>query len=658
MISCIRITGLPHSQQAFFNVKNYFQFIQLSYKFVQAPQNHPYMKKLYSSVLFVLLMAGTCFTQEYQEILRDVFYEGEFFLMEESYVDALGEYQKLLTRGHADNANVNYRIGVCYLNIPGEKEKAIPYLEKAVKNVTGKYREGVWKETQAPQDAWLYLGNAYRITEQLDKACMCYETYQDLLGEETSEMHAYTGKQIQACSNAREAMKNPVFYIRTHTGEMINTSRSDFNPVVSADEEVMVYMTSLAFYDALMMSRKKDGEWTGPVNITPEIQSDGDQYASFLTPDGTGLYLTKEDEFNSDIYYSDYEDGRWTKSKPLGKLINTKYWESHASVDAEGETLYLASNRKDSYGGTDIYVSRKNALGIWDEPVNLGQGINTELNEDHPFISEDGKVLYFASQGHYNIGGYDIFYSERLADGSWGEPKNLGYPVNTTDDDLFFFPSGNGKYGYQALFDDENTGSSDIYRFQLFETEQEYQTALAPPEELVPEEPEIKETLTEEIEEVAPVEESVEPEAPAVPETPARTYVLRPVFFDFDSFSLKADAKTRLDELARIMEALPVIEVEANGHTDSKGPDGYNMMLAKKRAASAVQYLVSKGIDSKRLRAISKGESQPVALNENADGSDSPEGRKLNRRVEFRVIKPDLPNVKTEEIQVPENLRK
>ena len=124
------------------------------------------MKKLYAFVLIVLLLAGTAFTQEYKEILRDVFYEGEFFLIEESYIDALGEYQKLLTRGHANNANVNYRIGICYLNIPGEKEKSIPYLEKAVQNVTDKYKEGVWKETQAHQDAWLYLGNAYRVTGQ------------------------------------------------------------------------------------------------------------------------------------------------------------------------------------------------------------------------------------------------------------------------------------------------------------------------------------------------------------------------------------------------------------------------------------------------------------------------------------------------------------
>jgi len=487
------------------------------------------MKNIYSSVLLIFLFAGATCGQEYKEILRDIFYEGEFFLMEEDYVDALGEYQKLLTRGHTNNANVNYRIGVCYLNIPGEKEKAIPFLEKAVGNITNNYKEGVWKETDAPEDAWLYLGNAYRIARELEKATECYNTYLDLLGEETSEMHAYTEKQIQACDNALEAMKNPVYHVKSHTGEVINTGRSDFNPVLSGDEQTMVYMTSLAFYDAIKLSRKENGEWTEPENITPQVESDGDQYASFLSRDGTELYLTKEDEFNSDIYYSTYKDGRWLKSYPLGNLVNTKFWESHACVDPSGENLYLASNRRDSYGGTDIYVSGKTSEGTWGEPVNLGQGINTELNEDHPFISQDGKVLYFASQGHYNIGGYDIFYSERLPDGSWTQPKNLGYPLNTTDDDLFFFPSGNGKLGYQALFEEGNMGSRDIYLYQMFESEQEYQAAIAPPEkpvqeEIIVQDPEVDEPPESIVEEAA--EESIpdamvttEPEEAAQQET-------------------------------------------------------------------------------------------------------------------------------------------
>jgi len=142
------------------------------------------------------------------------------------------------------------------------------------------------------------------------------------------------------------------------------------------------------------------------------------------------------------------------------------------------------------------------------------------------------------------------------------------------------------------------------------------------------------------------------------PDIPPKTYTIKPVFFDFDKYSLKVEYKTLLDELVLVLKAIPLIEIEAIGHTDSKGPDGYNMMLAKKRSSSVVQYLVSKGIDAKRLRSSSKGETTPVALNQNPDGSDSPAGRKLNRRVEFNVTRPDLPNVMIEEVQVPSKLKK
>ena len=601
------------------------------------------MKKLQLYIFLLFLLSGNAFAQEFQEILRDIFRDAEFFLLEESYIDALGEYQKLYTRGYENSANINYRMGVCYLNIPGEKDKAIPYLEKAVTNVTEKYKEGIWKETKAPIDAWLYLGNAYRIVGELDKAVESYNTYTGLLDDEESEMHTYTAKQIEACNNAREAIKNPVYQISTHTGEVINTGTSDYNPVVSFDEQIMVYMTSLKFYDAMKMSRKVNGEWTEPVNITPEVQSDGDQYANSLSRDGTELYLNREDQFNSDIYYSRYEENRWSKSEPLNKEINTKFWESHACIGPEGEYLYLASNRKESYGGTDIFVSQRNEEGIWSEPVNLGQGINTELNEDHPFISEDGKVLYFASQGHYNIGGYDIFYSERLPDGTWAEPRNLGYPLNTTDDDLFFVPIGNGKYGYQAIFAEENLGSRDIYRYEMFESEADYLAAIAPPEE--PVEPVVEET-------------PVVPVIPVEPQPEVKTYIIQPVFFGFDRYNLTPEAKSTLDKLVIVMQVLPVMEIEALGHTDSKGPDSYNMMLSKKRSASVVQYLREQGVDGKRIKSTGMGESIPTARNEDPDGSDSPEGRKFNRRVEFRVVKPELPNVKIEEIQVPDHLKK
>lgn len=606
------------------------------------------MKKILTYFLFSFLTITFTYSQQYEEILRDVFLDAEFFVLEESYVDALLEYQKLYNRGYENNANINYRIGICYLNIPGEKEKSIPYLEKAVKDVTPKYKEGIFNETQTPYDSWLYLGNAYRINNELEKACIAYQKYKELLDDDKSEMAKYADQQITACNNAKVAQENPVYYIKENQGETINTEYSDFNPILSADEKVMVFMTSLKFYDAIKCARKVDGKWAEPVNITPEIQSDGNQYSNCLSTDGTELYLNVEDNFNSDIYYSSYENERWNKSKPLNKNINTRFWESHASVSSDGEYLYFASNKRGGFGGMDIYVSKKDETGEWGEPVNLGPGINTELNEDHPFLSQDGKVLYFVSQGHYNIGGYDIFFSEQIRDGTWRKPINLGYPINTTDDDLFFYPLGNGKYGYQALFADDSYGSRDIYRFQLFESKEKY---LAATTKITQEVEEVVEKVVEEVEEA--VEEVVE----VIPEPEAKIVVIRTIFFNFDDYSLTSQAKSKLENLAGIIKTFTELHILASGHTDAIGPDSYNMILSKRRANSVVEYLKSKGIASDRMQIKALGETDHVAINSNPDGSDNPEGRKFNRRVEFQVIKPDLPNVKVEPVPVPDHLK-
>lgn len=624
------------------------------------------MKKIRPILVITLLLSGILQAQEYQEILRDIFNDAEYWLADESYIDALGEYQKLYTRGYDNNSNINYRIGICYLNIAGEKSKAIPYLEKATENLTPRYKEGIFKEAEAPYDSWLYLGNAYRIDNQLEKSVEAYNKYKALIDDD-EESIGYADKQIMAINKAQIAMESPAFHIREHLGEIINTGTADYNPVVTYDEQTIAYMTSLKFYEAVNISRKENGVWTAPRQITAELEPEGKLYVNSISRDGETLYLNIEDNFNSDILVSAFDGERWSKARPLNKFINTKFWESHASISADGEYLYFTSNRKEGQGGMDIWVSRNGSEG-WGEPRNLGPGINTSLNEDHPFLSEDGKVLYFASQGHDNMGGYDIFHSERLADGSWAEPVNLGYPINTTDDDMFFLPLGNGKYGYQALFAEGNIGSRDIYRFQLFETEAEYLAALAAQtEQPVEEVAEVAEPVVTETPEVETTEPA-EPEQPEKPDEPEISppveevaeimYVIRPVFFGFDRYDLTAESKNTLNDVVDILNALPVLEIEAVGHTDHKGSDNYNLMLSKKRSASVVEYITRRGIDGRRIKSVGKGESFPVARNTMPDGSDSPEGRKLNRRVEILVVKPELPNVKVEDVKVPDKLKK
>lgn len=263
-------------------------------------------------------------------------------------------------------------------------------------------------------------------------------------------------------------MAEPVKFTIESVDHVINDSRDNYSPVLSSDGQSIAYMTSMKFYDAIMYSRIVKGEWTQPVNITPELQSDGDHYVSCLSASGTLMVLSKDDDMNSDIWVSDFDGARWQPARKLNKEINTKYWEAHGYITEDGATLIFASDRPGGFGGLDLYISRLDASGEWGTPVNMGPEINTPFNEDRPFLINGGKLLFLASQGHYTMGGYDIFRSDLQENGLWSKPHNLGYPLNTPDDNIFFCPTDNGKAGYVSLTRrEEGAGKADIYRIRF-----------------------------------------------------------------------------------------------------------------------------------------------------------------------------------------------
>jgi outer membrane protein OmpA-like peptidoglycan-associated protein len=630
----------------------------------------PMKQFLVVMLLFLVVPFRTVHSQQAETALREVFQDAEFFLADEAYIDALQEYNKLYKRGYDKNPNINYRIGICYLNIPGQKQKSVPYLEEAVKTVSSKYKEGNLSEKSAPIDAWLYLGNSYRINYQLDKAIAAYNKYKELLGKGNAEGMKYTDQQIAACMNAQEYMKLPVEVKEENLGSVINTSSANIKPVVSGDENTLAYVTRLKLYDAVFLSRKVSGVWTEPENLTPQIVSDGDQYTSCLSFDGNTLFLTKEDLFNSDILVSNFAEGSWKPSVPLDKNINTKYWESHASISSDGNTLYFASNRNDGLGETDIWYAAKDAAGKWGPARNIGKVINTELNEDCPFITSDGNRLYFSSQGHKTMGGYDIFYSTKTGDNAWSEPVNLGYPANSTDDDIFFEPVQNGKYAYISKFQQGGFGDDDIYRIEILppalavlKPEPVTETIPVPPVETAPDT--IKSIVTELVKEPVkeePVQEVVkepinEPVKEPQKEIVQERFLINGILFGFDKSDLTPDALKQLDILAQAMKASGSVIVEVTGYADSKGSDTYNLNLSKKRAIAVVNYLKSKGVATDRLQAAGKGEKENIAINSNPDGTDSPAGRKYNRRVEFTVLQGGTEFIVIETVKVPVELQ-
>ena len=607
------------------------------------------MKKL---IFFLLsfMFSGFLVLNAQKDIVREDFFDAEFFLSEEEYNEALFSFQKVYKAGFQNNSNINYRIGVCYLNIPGKKYEAIPYLEKAVLSVSETYKEGVFTEVSSPPDAWLYLGNAYRINNQLDKAIDAYNSYLSLALKASPVDKEFALQQIESCKRAKESIKNPSPIFKENMGQRFNSNLNNFQAVYSGDENSMAYMTAQKFYDAVFFVKKVNGTWTNPINITPQIESDGNQYVSSLSFDGTKLFLVRIDNFDGDILISDYSMGRWNPSRSIGKTINTKYFESHASLSPDGKTLFFTSNRIGGLGGMDIYTSAIAENGEWSEPVNIGSTINTPLNEESPFVSSDGKTLYFSSQGHSTIGGYDVFTSDLQNNKTWSVPKPLPYPLNTTDDDLFFFPDNQKNGGYITLYEEAGLGEGDIYYMKIIPAE-EALVADKPVETVGITEKPVENPVTTETLSV------VEPVVVAEEKPTSLQYSIKPIFFGFDSFTLTDAAKEKLGDLTKAMQEYPLLSIEIRGYTDALGSFEYNQILSEKRAKAVTAYITSKGIDPSRLKIKGFSESENIAINAYADGKDALEGRKFNRRVEFHAIELGGALLIIEKVPVPEQLR-
>jgi len=428
--------------------------------------NNMMKMKRFALLLFILSMG--CIARSQDNIrLQEAFYEAEYFMMRGDYSDALPYYQGIYA-AMPENASIAFRLGLCYLNIPGSKNQAIEYLEKASQNVSAKYREGSLRQTEAPYEALFFLGDAYRINYMFEKAKEAYITYRETLLPSDIENIMFVDQQIAACNNAPALMATPVKFTVETVDNILNDSNENFFPVVSTDGKSIAFMTSMKFYDAIMFSRMIRNEWTAPVNITPQLESDGDHYVSYVSDSGNMMLLSKDDNINSDIWMSRSDGSTWEPARKLKKEINTKYWEAHGFITEDGKTMIFSSDRPGGFGGLDLYTSKLGSDGEWGKPVNMGPEINTPFNDDRPFLIKNGTVLFFASQGHYNMGGYDIFRSDMQYNGLWSKPVNLGYPINGPDDNIFFCPAEGGKSGYLSLEGrDDGEGKADIYRIRF-----------------------------------------------------------------------------------------------------------------------------------------------------------------------------------------------
>jgi hypothetical protein len=375
-----------------------------------------------------------------------------------------------LVQSDSLNANYNFKVGESYLNIKGQEHLAIPYFERATKKIVPKnrYRKKDFYENSAPLHAYFYLGNAYRMNNQLNEALTCYAKFIDSPYFYDNYNQNIVDREIQSCERAAIIQDAPVEHKKINLGTAINTSFDEEKPVLSGDGNTLVFIRKMKFYDAIFFTRKKDGEWQEPVNINPQVLSDGDYYPTGLSKDGNKMLLVRRKADDYDIHTSVYDGETWSEAEKISGKINTPAAETHASYSPDGKTLYVTSNRPGGKGGFDIWYSQKDKNDVWGKLKNMGKQINTDQDEQIAYLSEDHMILFFSSQGHYSMGGFDIFYSKR--DGKkWKLPINIGYPINDTRDNLFYCPlqenSREGVYAIQQ--DDDNIGASDIYFIKI-----------------------------------------------------------------------------------------------------------------------------------------------------------------------------------------------
>lgn len=420
----------------------------------------------------------------------------EKFALANDYVEdgnfhkALSLYQDLLN-DDPNNANLNFKAGYCYLNTATEKVKAIPYLEFASKNISDDHKPDNLKETSAPLETLFYLGKAYHVNYRFDDAESTFIDLKAKLGKDAIDFIAEIDHELSACQVARRLIRNPIEMYVTNLGSKINSTYAEHSPVISGDESILIYtskrkdntggkiMDDGQYFEDIYISSFDGKKYTPAQKISDNINTDSHEASIGLSFDGSKLFIYKDDGNDGNIYISNRKGAEWQIPEKLPEPINSKYRETHASMSFDQNEIFFTSDRKGGYGGLDIYRVRKLPNGRWSKAQNLGPNINTPFNEEGPYLHPDGTSLFFSSQGHSNMGGFDIFVSYVDENSKWSVPENIGYPINTPDDDVYYMPSVDGRRAYYASYANNSIGDYDVFKIDLAETHVRNQTVIA-----------------------------------------------------------------------------------------------------------------------------------------------------------------------------------
>lgn len=615
------------------------------------------------------------------------------------------------TYGQSKEALKNYNKGKDYYDID-EYDNALPYFEKAVglapqepdlNFITGKTLQKLHHEVRSlpylvnakkygseEKELNFLLGIAYHYAHKFDEAIAAFDIYRNSTKRIAPEVEEEILKRTAECISGKELIKKPVQVVIKNLGGTINSKFADYVPAVSADEQVLLFTsrrdnstggkideTGQFFEDIYMSTKVNDSTWGAPVQLPTNINTPNNDACVGLSPDGMELFIYK-DENNGDLFFSSLEGKTWSNPKSLGNNINSGSWEPSATTNATENLIFFTSNRKGGYGNRDIYVTHKQINGEFAPAVNLGPKINTEYDEDSPFIHADGKTLYFSSKGHKSMGGFDIFYCTINPETGQiiTDPINMGFPINTADDDIFFVWSADGKRAYFASEREGGFGEKDLYMLTRKESDAALvvlkgkittcDTKAALGANIT-----VSDLATQKVIGVYTSNSSTGRYTVILPagknyaiaveahgylfyskniDIPkldkfkeiqdaiclekikvGKKIVLRNIFFDYNKSTLRPESEEELARLLEILHDNKAIHIQIGGHTDSDGNDDYNLKLSDARAKSVVDYLIAKGIETSRLTFKGFGKTMPIAPN------DTPENKQLNRRTEFQI---------------------
>lgn len=465
-------------------------------------------------------------------------------------------------------------------------------------------------------------------------------------------------------------------------GDNINTKDLEYFPSLTIDGTKMIFNRRIAGDEDFYESNFINGKWAKAEPLGGKVNTNLNEGAQNISQDGQLLIFTgcnyPEGEGSCDLYFSVRTNNGWSEAQNLGPVVNTDLWESSPSLSPDKRHLYFASRRHGGFGGSDIWVVHRLPSGKWGRPENLGEAVNTSGDEGCPFMHADNETLYFTSNGHPGYGKTDLFFSKRVNDSSWVVAENLGYPINTIDDEGSLIVTADGKTAYYASDGADSKGGLDIYSFQLREDIRPLKTlwvkgkvfdkrtnaGLPSAVELT----DIKNgNLISKIQTdedgnylvTLPVgkdyvfnvnrkgylfysdhfslqhnhtDSAFTVNIPLQPIEKGASIVLKNIFFETGRFDLKHESKIELDKLVSLLLDNPNLKIQLDGHTDNVGNEKDNLLLSTNRAKAVVGYLLSKSINPKRLAFIGFGSTKPVADNK------TEAGRALNRRTELSII--------------------